>query len=59
MVSYVPKGEATGTFAGKFAKEGVQIATGVPLMVDSGTNKQHAGFTTFRHADVSRVCATQ
>lgn len=32
----------------RFAREGIQIATGVPLMCDNGTNKQHAGFQTFR-----------
>lgn len=32
----------------RFAREGIQIATGVPLMCDNGTNKQHDGFRTFR-----------
>lgn len=36
------------TIAGKFAGAGMQIAAGVPLMVDHGTNSQSDEFRTFR-----------
>jgi len=34
--------------AGKFAKAGLQVAAGVPLMVDHGTNEISENFRTFR-----------
>ena len=36
------------SIAKEFVNHGVQIAGGVPLMIDNGTNKQHDGFRTFR-----------
>ena len=47
VVVYSPDPTDAGV-GGKFGAAGVQIAGGVPMMCDHGTNEQHDGFRTFR-----------